>query len=79
MDGIVIRKAVVHVKIPIVCSSCGQKSFSQTMQIEITDTDPAGLLVGLDQISLGTNFPVGWAKYHGVPHDRLVCPDCPKK
>lgn len=75
-DDIHVRRAVIHIKLPITCAVCGAKALSELIAVELEHLLVSQLEDAIRRQRLGTHFPVGWGKYHGVPHDILKCPNC---
>jgi hypothetical protein len=73
---IYVRKAVMHIQLPIVCSVCGMRGLSESIEVTVEHAQVCHLAEAINRQQLGTRFPVGWAKFHGVPRDVLKCPNC---
>jgi len=74
-----IRKAVLHIKLPITCFQCGATDQSETIPLEFTDTSLEEINDKVKKLRVGHAFPVGWGCYYNLPNDIYRCPNCVSK
>ena len=72
MKDILIRKATLHITLPIFCQKCGVEGRTEPRTVTIENTTLNGLAEVMSRQRISTSFPVGWAGY--VNYHR--CPNC---
>lgn len=72
----ILDRAKIVFRLPITCHDCGAVSRTEKRELDLWGVDPYEIPTICARQGIGTSFPVGWARYYGVPRDFYKCPKC---